>query len=117
MLGAIGRNSYKTCSRCARAHSSSRTNASASSTTETKRRLGLREQARSNQESNALGSEGWICDGTGMGAAHTFSTTSPIASPSKGTRPHAAENAQAPKDQISEATLTGALAVRASGLM
>src|SRR6188768_2306045 len=117
MLGAIGRISYNTCSRCARAHSSSRTNASASSTTEAKRRLGSREQACSNQASKAFGNEGWICEGTGNGAAHTLSTTSPIASPSNGTRPHAAENAHAPNDQMSEAALTGALAVNASGLM
>src|SRR4051812_3059223 len=113
----MGRISYTTRSRCARAHSSNRTSASASSTTDTKRFFGSREQARSNQASNAFGSEGCNWDGTDKGAAHTLSTTSPIASPSNGTRPQAAENAHAPSDQMSEAALTGALAVNASGLM
>src|SRR3954462_9806025 len=76
-----------------------------------------RAHALANHPSNERGSSGTSSLGTGMGAAHTFSTTSPIASPSNGTLPQAAANAHAPSDQISDAGLTGADAVKASGLM
>ena len=67
--------------------------------------------------SKARGKAPFTFVGTGNGAAHTLSTTSPIASPSNGTRAHAAANAHAPSDQMSDAALTGPDAVSASGLM
>ena len=67
-----------------------------------KRDSGSRPSARTSQASNPGGKSGAISDGTGSGAVQSFTSTSPTASPSKGSRPVMQRKAMTPTDHKSD---------------